>query len=1518
MKKLFSLFTAVVLTGQLAFSVAGATLLPKAAAGGLQALSPGARVISKTELSRNGAVSPVKTPFNTPSGAIAHPAKSAPVLRKAPEASEGTSIPRLYGYVYYSSTWDTFSEPGVFYLPRNDSEDYELIISGMNALNGGVVKDGVYYSCHTLSYGTMILAYYYAHSLETGQEVGYYYGTPYTISMTLDDTTGTIYAIACGGTSDGPYLAKIDFGKDILGKDELTVTPIGDLPGQWNSIAADKDGQLYGIRYYTKPNGTDEDCTLSELYRIDKKTAEITLVGETGMYPKFRSDATIDHNSGRMFWIVSPADDSGIIAEVNLETGEATPLYYFPDNAAVTGLCIDAPEALDKAPAAVTDMSVAFEGGSMEGTVSFTAPTTLFDGTPAEGSITATVMANGEKIATRSVQFGQKATVAVTLPAAGLYTFDVVVANATGTSPKVSAEPVFVGNGTPKAPAPQLVYADGKMQLTWEPVTVSADGGYLDPAEVTYTVRRFPDGVTVAESISATSFTEPLEPTSVLTSYYYTVTAEFKGMKSSEAESNPVLLGALTPPYTADFNNGFDDFTVINSDPATFTWTNQESWVSGIIGHGNYIRINTYGTTPSDDWLISPPIQLEGGRAYDLTFFVVTSTQNDEILEVKMGRGNAVEDLTTSVLEPTVMRYGQGGEITCSLHIVETGAYTFGFHCISEAQSFYIALDDISVSEPYSLEIPNPVTDLTVTPVPQGVLQATVSLKAPSQTINGTPLAAIEKIVVSRGDTPVHTFDNPTPGATLEFVDEVEAEGTYAYTAVVSNSEGVSLSSTASAYVGTGIAMATANVRFVRNATPGEVTVTWDPVTENVHGVTIDPASVKYDLYTANEYHSYELVKGLTDTQYTYQAVPEGEQAFMQYLVIPVTPAGEGRGTVSEMKPVGTPYAGIHESGSLDCVWNASGTGAMWVPGFTEDVGVEAQDGDDRFFALSGTYLEDGGMLSSGLIDLTGITSPGLTFYLYSMGEEDTNEFKVYVTDIADGERAQVADLVMNTLTDSHAWNKVMIPLYEYEGKTVIIAFEGKLMAYTLILLDNITVGRLLDYDLAVESIVAPPYATAGTSFDVTVTLRNEGMKAADGFTVELLSGQTVLDTQSGTPIASNTRGAYTFVVDMDATADGVMPLQAVAVYAADQDISNNVSDPIGVLPELSHLPVPLNLTASSHDGAVVLDWTEPDYARGAAMPVTEDFETAESWSHSYGEWQFVDVDNSPVGCIVGFTTPGMDYSITTSSFYIFDTDEKGADETFAAHSGSKFMASLFRWDNKQVDDWAVSPRLDGSAQTIHFFARSYDPFYPETIEVYYTTSDSEEFNAADYTQAKRFERLTGYYKEYNVELPDGAVRFAIRNCGKAAYLLLVDDVTFVPDSPRIDVDLKGYDIYRDNVKLNSEPVTGTSFTDPDVTLGQNYEYFVIARYDKGTSSPSETASIVHSGMSVVSAGGVAVTTEGNSIIVSGAAGEAVTIHAVDGMTVYSGLAPERLDVEVSQGVYLVTVPGKVVKVIVR
>ena len=82
----------------------------------------------------------------------------------------------------------------------------------------------------------------------------------------------------------------------------------------------------------------------------------------------------------------------------------------------------------------------------------------------------------------------------------------------------------------------------------------------------------------------------------------------------------------------------------------------------------------------------------------------------------------------------------------------------------------------------------------------------------------------------------------------------------------------------------------------------------------------------------------------------------------------------------------------------------------------------------------------------------------------------------------------------------------------------------------------------------------------------------------------------------------------------------------------------------------------------------------------------------------------------------------------------------------------------MFRADDGAVDDWAISPKLSGKAQTISFYAKSYSNLYRENVEVLYSTTgtDTDDFKSVDV-----FQSIPQEWTEYRFDVPEGAKYFA-------------------------------------------------------------------------------------------------------------------------------------------------------------
>lgn len=1471
MKKALSLVSSAALAVAMTFSAAAAPQTARKLTAANAAGSELTRTVSMKPNAATSRIHPLKarTAANAATPSLKKAMKAAHLAQKTSAAkapaAEAASLPDLRGSVVFQSNWTQENQPTGLYKINADGTT-TMQIEEVDASGGAFLHDGIYTATEYMEFWGMLFITATAYDLESGESVAVYGGeTPDHVCVggeTVDPTDGTIYAITYNADGDGLQLSKMSYGETI------SATAVAPLDGDWNSIVCDASGQLYGISYEGVMEGENFVATSSALNKIDKNTGEVTLIGETGHAPQYLSSATIDTKTGRMFWTVNPPDETGYLCEVNLATGAATKIVDFALDDEIMGLCVVAPAAEEGAPAAVTDLAADFPEGALSGNVSFKLPTTLFDGSAATGTLSYKVLANGQQVADGTGAAGADVTAPVTVEEAGEYTIVVTASNAVGDGPKAKLT-LFIGKGTPKSPEAALVYEGGKMKLSWPAVTESADGGFIDPAAVTYSVTRIinnesSSALTVASGLTATSFEEEVAMPAEITTYHYLVVAESAGVESAPAKSNSVTLGSVVPPYVNHFDSAdaLSGYTIIDGNNDGKVWAYYQG-ANGADGKPGAARM-TYNTNLAmDDWMITPPLKLEGGKAYMVTFYAANNGATyPERVEAKWGSAPTVAGMTNVLVEPTDIT---GNKVYMELggYIIPEadGIYYVGIHGISDEDTYYLYVDDLTVSAPSVTTVPGLATDLAVANDPAGTGKATITFKAPAKTMGGETLASITKIELSRDGNVIKTFDAPVPGAELSHEDTAET-GTHTYSVQAFNADGAGEVASVTAFVGIDKPGAPENVQIVETANLGEVTISWDAVTVDQNGNAINSALVKYlvaERVTTGWTPIFETP--ISATTYTVQAVPAGEQDFVQYAVFAVTDGGTGTGAPADMIPVGTPYEGMEESFANGSINHILGTGfsaseGSWSIYTDSDIAnVSSQDGDNGYAGMSGRYLDSSSALFTGKISLENAVNPGVSFYAYNIvvedGDPDDNEIQLYVKEPAAAEwTALGAPYVMSQITNDEGWALVTASLAAYKGKVIQVRFQATTKVYVNTFIDNIKIGDMLENDIHARAISAPSKVKAGDDYEAAVTVNNNGTKDATAFTIKLFADGEQVAAKTVDALTAGTATTETFTLNMHALAEEPVVLHAEVEFAADEKQDNNKTAEVTVTPQISKLPAVTDLKGEADEnGKAHLTWSEPDLNAAPAETGVVDFEDAESFAHEYEGWTFIDADGKPVGGVQNLDIPGLNPGETLTSFFVFDFAYAAVSDNanFAAHSGTKYLASFFNYNpqNGMVDDWAISPLLDGSAQTITFFAKSFSSDYPDSFDFLYSTTGTE---TSDFILVGSKKNISTTWTEYSFEVPAGALYFAVRNHDTDAFMLMLDDFTFAPAGASAELSIAGYDVYRDGVKITTEPTGETEFTDADATDG-DHTYVVVAVYDKGISKGSNAVTVSTTGI---------------------------------------------------------------------
>jgi cleaved adhesin domain protein len=1427
-------------------------------------------------------------------------------------------IPQLYGCVEYSEKLGG-NFRGIYKLPLSADGTFSPVkTSNFDIIFNGVEKDGVYY-IHTANSLFGSYSYYIKGvDIQTGNFVYTAFnnlGNGHVgADLAADPVSGNIYGIFNNVSGDGYRLGTITYeaGEDLQ-NGVVTVEAIGAMPGEWNALACDNTGQLYAIS-----KGAD-----SKLYKVDKNTAAVTEIGSTGVNPYYVGSATIDPKTNRMFWTVSLQDHSGKLYEVDLTTGRATHLLDFSGNEQVTGLVIPSAAAEDGAPAIAKDLSLDFPNGALRGKVNFTAPVTTYDGSPASGQISYKVSVDGNDF-TGTTSYGAKVSADVEVGEAATYSFTVTTSNAVGTSPKAVVKG-FVGPGVPNAPENvKASYADGVVTVTWDPVTESSNGGYIDPKNVTYNVTK--GNTVITQNQKETTYTENVTLTDGLTVCKYSVSATYGSRTSASTAANDLVFGSIIPPYkqTFDTESSLTEFTNISSTGYKWEFFNNEN-------QGQEMpRVRYSFTKDMDAWLITAPVKLEGGKAYRVNLDAyATATSSKERIEIKFGTAPTAEAMTQTLVEPTTVAGKDATPLEGYLTAPADGNYYIGIHGISDKEQAYLFIDNLEIAEGVSAAAPVAVDDLKVLPGANGAKEATVSFIAPSKDFLGNPISSVSKIEVLCGDEVIETFTNVAAGTQKSFKHTLSAAGDYTYTVIPYTAGVAGQKASVTVYVGFPLPADLKEAFFKETSVPGEVTVTWTPVTTDINGQPLDASLITYAICEVGENGAGKtLYDGLQGTSKTFRAIPEGEkQEFVQFMVFAETEKGRSAGVTTNLLPVGPDMTSFQESFPNGAPTTPLETGYENNGGWMllqDRNDIQSADGDNGFAAM---YSATGGSagLFTGKISLANFLNPALTFYVYNWSDattKDLNEISVDVSEVGTNVWRTVNTIKINELGGNvEGWYQASVSLAAYAGKKVQIKLQASSLNFQYVLVDNIRLISLIDNDINARSITAPSKIAAGGRFSLQVEIANEGGKTASGHSVDLYADGKLLESKNCKDLASGDKEMVSFNITMHPLAEKLVEYYAQVSFAADQNMANNTTDKVYVEPIVSTLPTVSDLKGVKTAEGRMLSWSEPSL--GGANSITENFD-AKAWEHSLEGWIFVDKDNAPLAGLSDgrkpIDIPGITPNVTKASFFTFDNSliiPLDTDPTaLAAISGSNTLVSMAPATGA-TDDWAISPELSGEPQTISFYALCLQSSNPEKLCVLYSTGST---NPDDFTAVKTLTRqITEKWNKFEIQLPAGAKRFALNSCAMNGMMLVIDDVTF---STRYDdparLTLSGFNVFRNGEKINNELVEDFEYLDSDPMPAIGARYVITAVYEEGESRGSNAVEIDFTAVDEIEGNTVTINAVLGNIIIKGADGAHVTVVSYDGKVIFSGIGDAETNVSVTSGIYIVRAGSKTAKLIVR
>jgi len=942
------------------------------------------------------------------------------------------------------------------------------------------------------------------------------------------------------------------------------------------------------------------------------------------------------------------------------------------------------------------------------------------------------------------------------------------------------------------------------------------------------------------------------------------------GLMALAVTSMMASTGDVLLEETFDTQESFESWTIVDQNGGR-TW----EFLNGMAAY----MLDYQTGLPGDDYYISPEFELNADNVYELTFYmgVLSKTEN---LRVLLGTSTEPTSFTQVLADyPGVVRDDSGNK-TVKVYAATSGKYRLAFYAYSDPDQHRVEIDNVKLIEKSPKGVPGQVTDVTLTPAAMGAAQATLSFTAPAVTAAGETLEQITAIEVYLGDAtvPETTFDAPTPGEQLTYLDTEVENGFNTYRIVARNDAGEGSAFEVTAFVGQDMPVAPANALASLN-NDMSITVTWDAPTQSVNGGYVDFDAITYRVERNSE-SSGVVADGISATTYTDNIPVTQGQVNASYTITPLYNGQEAAtantNSVVTGKPLDLPYKASFAWGEQEN-WTQDGevndfdfyaTGDIYDD-WTGEPLIEAPDYDGGFLVAESQYADYGmqSRLVSPMLNLNSVSTPTMKFMFHYGrsswydpewdGEIDDN-IQVQVSfDGGEWQDVENAQFFLNEQTDQWVECEVILPKNANANFANIgllaSALSDQMGAHRDLYVDNIRIDEAsVTCDLAVTAFtIEPRRVNVGENFELKYDVRNRGSQEAQDYTVNIYRDGELYQSIDNQSLAAGATATGT--ASCTATADDTnlesISWQIEVVWNDDMMTDNNTSAVIETSVRPNELPAPDYLTAQAEGNNVVLTWAacqsvEP--AQGELAYITDDFESYRPFTiDDVGDWTLYDGDGATT-----MVTPRIPVAYENQgapmAFQVFNTTQsmtwvdENMDGAFAPHSGEQYMAAPSADYPFENDDWLITPRLDGRAQTIKFWAKA-ATFDSEWINVLVSSTDAHHDSFVKLGNEERI-YVTEGWREYSFDVPEGTRYLAVR-CIRRSVMLMIDDFNYAPaTTSEPSRTLTGYNIYRDGELIAFVPAPEVTYTTGND--GSQATYTVTAVYAEGESLPSNEASI--------------------------------------------------------------------------
>lgn len=936
---------------------------------------------------------------------------------------------------------------------------------------------------------------------------------------------------------------------------------------------------------------------------------------------------------------------------------------------------------------------------------------------------------------------------------------------------------------------------------------------------------------------------------------------------------------------------------------------------------------------PGNDWLMTPGIRLDGKTTYKLTIMINMGRASN--LRVTVGKSVDPADHTTEILDLKNITCSGWFDIYSGEFTVDgEGIYYIGFYNYTSESGFYFNLFQINLEAGESTDIAEAPADFTAKADESGEHKAYLSFTAPARNLDGSQLPDDLPIEIKRDDKVISAL-TAAPGQEIQYTDESALPGAHTYSAyaVVDGKQGRVAAS--DIWIGQDLPSAPVMTKLVTVNGNMDVHLEWTAVTEGKNGYYFDPSSVTYTVYRGeNRNAMIAIATGLTELEYTDTdlswALGDRQEAYY-YGVSAENSTGETL-SMADILSVGKPYPlPAYDSFAdgrlaLDPWLTDPISGSFsWEVVTTSGSGMGAHDNDNgllRFYDPYGGWDTTDSRLVSPVFTLAGTEHPILSFWMYhwqdaSVAYESSTKMIPEIR-VDNGEWIQLCDPLL-AATPDWGWIEHKLALDEYkDAETVQFGFRGLTdVNWMYFFFDQIAIEDQPAHDLQLTAFYGAEEGSIDEALAYRIDYYNHGSETAEDYLIEIIADGEVVWSTYGDAIEPGKSGSVVATHSFNAAETGDHMLTARIVYDADANPDNNESSPVMVGVRRSFFPMVKDLTGyTDESGAAVLTWQAP-FIPDPDATVTDGAEDYESWLITgIGDWITVDRDGQGSGYYLELPHKWPNCE-ANQAFIVWEPDQEMLDviPSLAPYSGNKCFVSWLAnvsdfWSDPVNDDWLISPEVVGGT-TVKFMVKgigSYD--CDETYEVLV----SRQGRGVDEFELLQSGVASSSWECVSVDLPEDAHYFAIRYTASFQNGLMIDDIEYTPITGLLE--LKGYEVFRNAVKISDGLVTDLTFTDTDAKKGSNY-YSVSAVYDRGSSNACDPVNVITTGIGHNTVNDdMSVSVTGDKLTVTVAGIIDVKVYGTDGTVYFSGKVEGSRTIALQHGIYLVKGADNVIKVI--